>query len=112
MAVAVRYIALITFFLIIFTGRVLYFAFFFPLGKIPCPHWSCRFSSAWIYWKRWSNTENGAVYDAHMNLGSVLRLAPNLLSVNCFENGLKTIYQGGFPKTAWYIHGFSTYGCV
>jgi hypothetical protein len=91
---------------------IVYPALLSPLAKIPCAHWSCRFSSIWIYWMRWSKGENAAVYKRHMKSGSVIRLAPNLLSVNCFEDGLKTIYQGGFPKPPFYINGFTTYGYV
>lgn len=53
--------------------------------------------------------ENRSVYQRHIEDGPVIRLAPNVLSVNCFEDGLKRIYQGGFPKTVFYSRGFAIY---
>ncbi|KAF9891228.1 hypothetical protein FE257_004792 [Aspergillus nanangensis] len=87
----------------------IYPAFLCPLAKIPTAHWSCRFSSIWIYYLKWTNQENGTVYEKHMTLGPAVRLAPNLVSINCFEEGLKKIYQGGFPKPEFYWHGFAIY---
>jgi hypothetical protein len=85
-------------------------AFLSPLAKIPNAHWSCSFSSIWILWMRWTQRENQEVYRHHMAKGVVVRLGPQLLSVNCFEDGLKTIYGGGFPKPSWYFHAFAVYG--
>lgn len=39
-------------------------------------------------------------------------MGENELSVNCVENGLKTIYAGGWEKHAWYPQRFSSYGWV
>jgi hypothetical protein len=61
---------------------------------------------------RWSEQENRTVYDQHMKKGPAVRLAPNLVSLNCFHDGLKPVYQGGFPKVPWYFHGFAIYGYV
>lgn len=89
---------------------VVYPAFFSPLAKVPTAHWSCRFSSLWYYYMKWSNQENAIVYGKHMELGSAVRLAPNVLSINCYEGGVKSIYQGGFPKPVFYFRGFAIYG--
>ncbi|KAJ5138688.1 uncharacterized protein N7515_003536 [Penicillium bovifimosum] len=87
---------------------LIYPALFSPLSKVPAAHWSCRFCSIWIYWLKWTNQENRTVYDKHMKLGAAVLLGPNLLSINSFD-GVKMIYQGGFPKTAFYFNGFAIY---
>lgn len=84
-------------------------AFVSPLAKAPAAHWSCHISPLWLLWMKWTCWENRSVYSAHMKKGPVIRLAPNLLSINCFEDGLKKIYQGAFPKTNFYYRGFATY---
>ncbi|PWY63982.1 cytochrome P450 [Aspergillus eucalypticola CBS 122712] len=89
---------------------ILYPAFFSPLAKIPNAHWSCSFSPLWILWMKWSKQENREVYKHHMEKGPVVRLGPSLVSVNCFEDGLKRIYHGGFPKPDFYFNGFAVYG--
>lgn len=45
-----------------------------------------------------------------MSKGRALRLAPKVLSINSFEDGLKPIYLGNFPKTEFYTRGFMNYG--
>lgn len=89
---------------------ILYPAFFSPLAKIPNAHWSCSFSPLWILWMKWTKQENGQVYKQHMEKGPAVRLAPSLVSFNCFEDGLKTVYNGGFPKPDLYFNGFAVYG--
>ncbi|PKY02461.1 cytochrome P450 [Aspergillus campestris IBT 28561] len=88
---------------------LVYPLFVSPLSKIPAAHWSCRFCSIWIYWMRWTNQENRAVYDKHMKLGAAVLLGPNLLGINSFDDGVKKIYQGGFPKPPFYFNGFAIY---
>ena len=91
--------------------RYIFFpSFFSPLAKIPKAHWSCSISPIWLFWMKWTQQENIEVYKAHMAKGAAIRLAPNLISVNCFEEGLKSIYQGGFPKPDLYWNGFAVYG--
>lgn len=84
-------------------------AFLSPLSKIPAPHWSCHFSPIWYWWAKLTHRENRLVYENHMRKGESLRLAPGLLSLNCFDGGLKQIYLGGFPKTDFYTRGFMNY---
>lgn len=81
-----------------------------PLAKVPNAHWSSSFSPLWLLYQKWNHYENRAVYNRHMESGPLIRLAPNVLSVNCFEDGIKKIYQGGFPKTEFYFRGFAIYG--
>lgn len=83
--------------------------FISPLSKIPAPHWSCHVSPLWYWWAKLTHRENRLVYENHMAKGEALRLAPNLLSLNCFDGGLKQIYLGGFPKTVFYNRGFINY---
>jgi hypothetical protein len=48
------------------------------------------------------------VHAAHLKHGSVVRLAPNELSMNDI-GGLRTVYAGGFEKGQWYSI-FDNYG--
>lgn len=83
-----------------------------PLAKIPSAHWSSSLSSVWLYWMKWTGRENQTVYQAHLAKGPLIQLAPGLLSVKSIDDGLKTVYLGGFPKPPFYFHGFAVYGCV
>ncbi|KAJ5836295.1 hypothetical protein N7447_002321 [Penicillium robsamsonii] len=94
---------------VIFYKYLIYPVHLSPLSKVPAAHWSCRFCSIWIYWLKWTNQENRTVYDKHMKLGPSILLGPNLLSINTFDDGVKKIYQGGFPKPAFYFNGFAIY---
>lgn len=87
---------------------LIYPTFFSPLSRIPNAHWSAPFSRTWILWVRFVHRENKTLHNAHRRLGSVIRLGPNELSVDGLEN-VRTIYQGGFEKPAWYSV-FDNYG--
>lgn len=89
---------------------ILYPAFLSPLAKVPNAHWSCSFCPIWILWMKWTKQENDRIYELHLAHGSAIRLSPNLLSVSSYEDGLKKIYHGGFPKPSFYFNGFSVYG--
>ncbi|KAL2063829.1 hypothetical protein VTL71DRAFT_5634 [Oculimacula yallundae] len=80
-----------------------------PLSKIPSAHYSAHISPFWIYYVRYSNIENKVLYELHNKKGPILRLAPNELSINCYEQGLKTVYTGGFEKTKFYFRRFANY---
>jgi hypothetical protein len=80
-----------------------------PLSKIPSAHPSAHISPFWIYYVRYTNTENRTLYELHRTKGPILRLAPNELSINCYEQGLKTVYTGGFEKTEFYPRRFHNY---
>lgn len=92
--------------------HVVRLAFLSPLSKIPAPHWSCHFLPFWYWWVKLTHRENRLVLENHLSKGKALRLAPHLLSLNCFEGGLKQIYLGGFPKTEFYTRGFMNYRFV
>lgn len=83
--------------------------FLSSLSKIPAAHPTSHFSPLWIYYIRWSNIENKTLYELHKKKGPILRLAPNELSVNSYEEGLKTIYTGGFEKTGFYFRRFASF---
>lgn len=87
---------------------VLYPAFFSPLAKIPAANFSARFSNLWLRYIRYIEMENRTVYALHVKHGPIVRLGPNELSINCVEEGIKTIYPS-FPKTAFYSQ-FDFYG--
>lgn len=84
--------------------------FISALSKIPAAHFSSHISPFWIYFIRYVNIENETIYRLHEKKGPIIRLAPNELSINCYEQGLKTVYTGGFEKTAFYGRRFRNYG--
>lgn len=81
-----------------------------PLSKIPNAHWSAPVSPLWILYKRFKRRENATLDEAHRRLGPFVRVAPNEVSVDDLES-VRTIYQGGFEKPAWY-EIFDNYGWV
>ncbi|MCJ1367860.1 hypothetical protein MMC16_006996 [Acarospora aff. strigata] len=89
---------------------ILYPIFLSPLSKVPNAHPSSAVSPAWILWTRFKKRENSAVHGAHKKYGSVIRLAPNEISVNCVDGGIRTIYSGGFDRHEWYFGLFANYG--
>lgn len=89
---------------------VVYPTFLSPLSKVPNAHWSSGFCPIWIHCVKRTKQENREVYRLHMEKEPAVRVAPNLVSVNCFEDGLKRIYHGGFPKPDMYFNGFAVYG--
>ncbi|KAJ9415826.1 hypothetical protein FOXG_16972 [Fusarium oxysporum f. sp. lycopersici 4287] len=95
--------------LLAFYERIIKPAFLSPLAKIPAPHWSCHVAPFWLWWAKLTHQENKLVYKNHMAKGKALRLSPGLVSLNCFEGGLKQVYLGGFPKTEFYTRGFINY---
>ncbi|KAI9931758.1 hypothetical protein MW887_010337 [Aspergillus wentii] len=91
---------------------VIYPAFLSPLSRIPNAHWTSPISPAWILWKRFRSQNNRTIQAAHERLGSIVRLAPSEISVNCVEGGIKAVYTGGFEKHEWYPRVFGSFGTV
>ena len=91
---------------------VIYPTFLSPLAKVPNAHWSAPFSRAWILFHRSQNKETLIVHAAHVKLGPIIRLAPNELSVNSVDGGIRTIYSGGWEKGDWYLNTFNNYGIM
>ncbi|QIW99146.1 hypothetical protein AMS68_004664 [Peltaster fructicola] len=81
-----------------------------PLAKVPTAHWSTSFSSLWAQYYRVTHQITFRVHEAHQRFGSIVRIAPNEISVNCVEGGLRTIYAGGYEKGSWYANVFNNYG--
>lgn len=86
----------------------IYPALLSPLSKFPGAHWSCHIAPFWLWWARAYEWENRCVLAGHQAKGSMLRLAPNVLSVNSAE-GLKVIYTGDFPRSNFYWAAFKNY---
>lgn len=89
---------------------LLYPVFFSPLSRIPNAHFTSPISPAWIIWKRFRETNNRTIHEAHKRLGPIVRLGPSEISVNCVEGGIKTVYGGGFEKHDWYPRVFGSFG--
>ena len=86
---------------------IVYQAFISPLSRIPAARWHARILPFYNYCIQYAGIECRATHELHSKLGPVVRLSPNVLSVNCFEGGLKTIYTGGFPKTELHARLFT-----
>ncbi|KAE8146157.1 cytochrome P450 [Aspergillus avenaceus] len=86
--------------------------FISPLSKIPNAHWSAPISPAWMLWRRFTSQNNRTIQDAHERLGPIVRLSPSEISINCVEDGIKTVYTGGFEKHEWYPRVFGSFGTV
>ncbi len=89
---------------------VLYPAFVSPLSRIPNAHPTAPFSPAWILWTRYKMRNNRDTLAAHQRHGPIVRLAPNEVSINCVDGGIRTVYAGGFEKHDWYPRLFPSYG--
>ena len=79
-----------------------------PLAKIPNAHFSVPFSRLWILSKKWRGCENKARYIAHSRMGSIVRVGPREISIDCIE-GVQTIYRSSFEKDVWYARAFRGY---
>lgn len=84
--------------------------FISSLSKVPNAHFTSSISPAWILWKRYTDTNNVTTYNAHRKHGPIVRLAPNEISINCVDEGIRTVYAGGMEKTRWYPDQFMSYG--
>lgn len=87
-----------------------------PLRKVPAAHPLAHFTSLWIHYVRWCGVENSTLKAAHEQLGPIICLSPEEVSVNCVKGGIRDIYAGGFEKGDatynWYEF-FSNYrGCA
>ncbi|KAG9228439.1 cytochrome P450 [Amylocarpus encephaloides] len=80
-----------------------------PLSTIPNIHFSAPYSSLFLTFLKFTGREHRTRYAAHIRCGPVVRVAPNEVSINCIQDGVQTVYGGGFEKGAWY-QNFSNYG--
>jgi hypothetical protein len=86
-------------FLVLYLGYQ-YFGRLQALNAIPNAHFTAPFSPIWLISIRYRKRENRTVWSSHKQLGPVIRLAPDEISV-CTLQGIKTIY-GVWDKNAWY----------
>ena len=87
--------------------------FLSPLRRIPSAHWSVSLphvGSLWILYQRFKCRNNAVTYRAHQQHGEIVRLGYNEISVNCVDNGIRTIYAGGWEKHEWYPRLFAGFG--
>ncbi|KAK5113316.1 hypothetical protein LTR85_010933 [Meristemomyces frigidus] len=91
---------------------IIYPAYLSPLSKIPPAHWSAPFSSLWILYHRSREEETPTVHAAHQRLGPIVLLAPNDISINSVDGGIRNVYAGGHAKGDWYRNVFSNYGVM
>lgn len=84
--------------------------FLSPLSKIPSAHFTSSFSALWILFIRHSEQENCAIHAAHVKYGNIVRLGPNEVSIACVDEGIRSVYSGGFEKWRWYPVQFANYG--
>ncbi|KAK5108221.1 hypothetical protein LTR62_008677 [Meristemomyces frigidus] len=91
---------------------ILHPIFFSSLSAVPSAHWSAPISRLWILYYRSREEETPTVHAGHQRLGPLLRIAPNELSVNSVDGGIRTIYTGGYEKGDWYSNMFSNYGVM
>ncbi|KAL4891664.1 cytochrome P450 [Aspergillus ambiguus] len=109
---ALTAVALVSFGVFFVYRVIVHPAFLSPLSKIPNAHWTAPISPAWILWKRFTSQNNRTIQAAHEKHGPIVRLSPSEISINCVENGIKSVYTGGFEKHDWYPRGFGSLGTV
>ncbi|KAJ5893808.1 hypothetical protein N7495_005499 [Penicillium taxi] len=112
MAIAVFSLAIVAVAALVIYKGIIYPALLSPLAKLPNVHWSAPISPAWILWKRFQMRNNQTIQAAHEKLGPIVRLGPSEISINCVEDGIKSVYTGGFEKHEWYPRVFGSLGTV
>ena len=90
---------------------LIYPVFVSPLSRFPTVHWSCHISPFWNWHAKYHGWENRKILAAHQEKGHIVRIAPNVLHLNCGD-GLKSIYMGDFPRTKFYWAAFRNYKYV
>ena len=96
---------------LIYIIKNLLLAFASPLAGIPNAHFTAPFSRCWLLWTRYTGQESTQRLTAHRRHGSIIRLGPTELGVNCIDDGIRTIYGGNFDKASMYAN-LSNYGFV
>jgi hypothetical protein len=88
-----------------------YFSFrlLYSLRKVPAAHWSSRFSSARILWAKWTGTELKFLIEVHSRFGPIVLVGPQDLSVSSYQDGIRKVYDAGFPKPAPFYSMFNYY---
>lgn len=107
------FLAAVVIFSAFIIGYVIYHVLFNPLSKIPGAHWSVTIPYVgdwWILYQRYMERSNDLVILAHEKHGPVVRLGYNELSVNCVDDGIRTVYGGAWEKHEFYPNLFVAYG--
>jgi hypothetical protein len=91
---------------------LIYPVFLSPLSKIPNAHPTSPISPVWILWIRYTGWSNRTIQAAHEKHGPIVQVAPNEISINCVDDGIRTVYAGSFEKHQWYPNLFGAYGYV
>lgn len=110
MAVSMTSLVAIAIVAVVVYKGIIYPAFISPLAKIPNAHWSVPISPIWMLWRRFRMQNNRTIQAAHERLGPIVRLGPSEISVNCVDDGIKSVYTGGFEKHEWYPRVFGSLG--
>lgn len=108
----------VTMFMVLSAGAVLAWAlsyflvltFWSPLSIVPSAHWSARYSSLWIIWTRYNGRELSSLMSAHKEHGAILLVGPRDLSVHSFHDGVRKVYDTGFPKPGAFYAPFQYFG--
>jgi hypothetical protein len=74
------------------------------LKDIPNAHFSVPYTRLWLLSLRWRNMEHCSRIYLHRRLGPVIRIGPRDVSVNCIDDGVRTIYSRRFDKDASFYH--------
>ena len=74
------------------------------LKDIPNAHFSVPYSRLWLLSIRLRKMENRTRIRLHRRFGPVVRIGPRELSVNCIDDGVRTIYSSKFDKDASFYH--------
>ena len=77
------------------------------LKDIPNAHFSVPYSRLWLLSIRWRKKENRSRIHLHRRLGPVVRIGPRDVSVNCIDDGIRTIYSAKFDKDADFYNALS-----
>ncbi|OOQ88271.1 putative cytochrome P450 monooxygenase [Penicillium brasilianum] len=112
MAVSMTSLVAIAIVAVVVYKGIIYPAFISPLAKIPNAHWSVPISPIWMLWRRFRMQNNRTIQAAHERLGPIVRLGPSEISINCVDDGIKSVYTGGFEKHEWYPRVFGSLGTV
>ncbi|KAJ5669200.1 hypothetical protein N7462_010270 [Penicillium macrosclerotiorum] len=74
------------------------------LNDIPNAHFSVPYTRLWLLSLRWRNMEHRTRIHLHRRLGPVIRIGPHDVSVNCIDDGVRTIYSSKFDKDVTFYH--------
>jgi unspecific monooxygenase len=74
------------------------------LNDIPNAHFSVPYSRLWLLSVRWRKMGNRSRIHFHRRLSPVFRIGPRDVSVNCIDDGVRTIYSSKFDKDASFYH--------